>query len=183
MEVIRDLTLSKSPNSQDWIVSVLKAQKFYMNRNISLALQPKVTNNRPIVEQVLMRQITHHGVPWGVRKRVSERAYGKICVFVRWWLGGAGSSRRQQFTTEWMMSGSRVNSMIRILWFESWLRGRLKMKEESEKVGLKLNIQKTKIMAYGPIAWWQIDGETMEAVRDYFGGIQNHQRWWLQPWN
>ena len=44
------------------------------------------------------------------------------------------------------------------------------MKEESEKVGLKLNIQKTKIMAYGPIAWWQIDGETMEAVRDFILG-------------
>ena len=44
------------------------------------------------------------------------------------------------------------------------------MKEESEKVGLKLNIQKTKIMASGPITSWQIDGETMETVRDYFGG-------------
>ena len=53
----------------------------------------------------------------------------------------------------------------------------LKMKEESEKVGLKLNIQKTKIMASGPITSWQIDGETMETVRDYFGGLQNHCRW------
>ena len=46
----------------------------------------------------------------------------------------------------------------------------MKVKEESEKVGLKLNIQKTKIMASGPITSWQIDGETMETVRDYFGG-------------
>ena len=54
----------------------------------------------------------------------------------------------------------------------------LKVKEESEKVGLKLNIQKTKIMAYGPIISWQIDGETMEIVRDfYLGGLQNHCRW------
>ena len=53
----------------------------------------------------------------------------------------------------------------------------MKMKEESEKVGLKLNIQKTKIMASGPITSWQIDGETMETVRDYFGGLQNHCRW------
>ena len=55
-----------------------------------------------------------------------------------------------------------------------------KVKVESEKVGLKLNIQKTKIMAYGPITSWQIDGETMETVRDYFmrgGGLQNHCRW------
>ena len=53
----------------------------------------------------------------------------------------------------------------------------MKVKEESEKVGLKLNIQKTKIMASGPIASWQIDGETMEAVRDYFLGLQNQCRW------
>ena len=60
----------------------------------------------------------------------------------------------------------------------------MKVKEESEKVGLKLNIQKTKIMASGPITSWQIDGETMETVRDFIlGGFQNHCRWWLQPWN
>ena len=51
----------------------------------------------------------------------------------------------------------------------------MKVKEESEKLGLKLNIQKTKIMASGPITSWQIDGETMETVRDfYFGGLQYH---------
>ena len=53
----------------------------------------------------------------------------------------------------------------------------MKVKEESEKAGLKLNIQKTKIMASGPITSWQIDGETMQAVRDYFLGLQNHCRW------
>ena len=52
-----------------------------------------------------------------------------------------------------------------------------KMKEESEKVGLKLNIQKTKIMASGPITSWQIDGETVETDRLYFWGLQNHCRW------
>ena len=79
----------------------------------------------------------------------------------------------------------------------------MKVKEESEKVGLKLNIQKdkkerkkkeketttttklniqkTKIMASSPITSWQIDGETMETVRNYFGGFQNHCRWGLQP--
>ena len=56
----------------------------------------------------------------------------------------------------------------------------LKVKE-SEKGGLKLNIQKTKIMASGPITSWQIDGETMESVRLYFGELQNHCRWLLQP--
>ena len=54
----------------------------------------------------------------------------------------------------------------------------LLMKVESEKVGLKLNIQKTKIMASGPITSWEIDGETVETVSDsYFGGLQNHCRW------
>ena len=60
----------------------------------------------------------------------------------------------------------------------------MKVKEESEKVGLKLNIQKTKIIASGPITSWQIDRETMETVTDFIlGGLQNHCRWWLQPWN
>ena len=53
----------------------------------------------------------------------------------------------------------------------------MKVKEKSEKVGLKLNIQKTKIMASGPITSWQIDGETMETVRLYLLGLQNHCRW------
>ena len=53
----------------------------------------------------------------------------------------------------------------------------MKVKEETEKVGLKLNIQKTKIMASGPIASWQIDGEIVETVTDYFSGLQNHCRW------
>ena len=54
----------------------------------------------------------------------------------------------------------------------------IKVKEESEKAGLKLNIQKTKIMAFGPITSWQIDGETVETVRDFvLGGLQNHWRW------
>ena len=53
----------------------------------------------------------------------------------------------------------------------------LLMKEESEKVGLKLSIQKTKITASGPITSWQIDGETVETVTDYFGGLQNQCRW------
>ena len=58
------------------------------------------------------------------------------------------------------------------------LKSLLKVKIESEKVGLKLNIQKTKIMASGPITSWQIDGETVEIVRDlYFGGLQDHCRW------
>ena len=53
----------------------------------------------------------------------------------------------------------------------------MKVKEESEKVGLKLNIQKTKVMTSGPITSWQINGETVETVEDYFFGLQNRCRW------
>ena len=53
----------------------------------------------------------------------------------------------------------------------------IKVKEESKKVGLKLSIQKTKIMASGPITSWEIDGETVETATDYFSGLQNHCRW------
>ena len=69
------------------------------------------------------------------------------------------------------------------VWFICFLVEELKSllmkgKEETEKVGLKLNIQKTKIMASSPITSWQIDGETVETVSDFiFGGLQNHCRW------
>ena len=68
---------------------------------------------------------------------------------------------------------------------EKELKGLLmKVKKESEKVGLKLNIQKTKIMASGPISSWQIVGETVKTVTDFtLFGLQNPHRWWLQPWN
>ena len=60
----------------------------------------------------------------------------------------------------------------------------MKVKEESEKIGLKLNIQKTKIMASGPITSWEIDEETVETELSFIsGGSKNHCRWWLQPWN
>ena len=60
----------------------------------------------------------------------------------------------------------------------------MKVEEESEKAGLKLNIQKMKMMSSGPITSWQIDGETMETLTDFIlGGSKNHFRWWLQPWN
>ena len=67
---------------------------------------------------------------------------------------------------------------------EEWNSLLMKVKEESEKAALKLNIQKIKTMASGPISSCQIDGETMETVTDFIlGGSKNHCRWWLQPWN
>ena len=59
----------------------------------------------------------------------------------------------------------------------------MKVKGESKKVGLQLNIQENKIMASGPITSWEIDGETDKTVADYFLGLQNHCRWWLPPRN
>ena len=59
----------------------------------------------------------------------------------------------------------------------------MKVKEESEKASLKLKVQKTKIMASGPMTSWEIDGETKETVTDLLSWLQNHCRWWLQPWN
>ena len=70
--------------------------------------------------------------------------------------------------------GNKIHSFIQLV-FISLL---MKVKEESEKVGLKLTIQKTKIMASGPIISWQIDGETVETLSDFIlGGFQNHCRW------
>ena len=60
----------------------------------------------------------------------------------------------------------------------------MKVKEESEKTDLKLNIQETKVMTSDPITPWQLEGEKVEAVTDFiFLGSKNHYRWWLQPWN
>ena len=68
--------------------------------------------------------------------------------------------------------------------FEEELKSFLmKVKKESEKVGLKLNIQKTKIMVSGPITSWEIEGNSGNSDWFYFEGLQNHCRWWLQPWN
>jgi len=67
-----------------------------------------------------------------------------------------------------------VEEKLKSLW--------MRVKEESENAGLKLNIQKQKIMASSSITSWQIDGETMETVTDFIlGGLQDHCRWWLQP--
>ena len=80
------------------------------------------------------------------------------------------------------IAGKNINNLRyaddTTLMAESELKSLLmKVKEESEKVGLKLNIQKTKIMASDPITLWEIDGETVESVRLYFWGLQNHFRW------
>ena len=89
------------------------------------------------------------------KHKLESRLPGEISV----------TSDRQIITT--IMAESRRGTIKSLL---------MKVKEESEKVGLKLNIQKTKIMSSGPITSWEIDGETMETVRN-FEGLQNHCRW------
>ena len=87
------------------------------------------------------------------------------------WLSSSSSSRYADDTTL-MAENEELKSLL------------MKVKVQSEKVGLKLNIQKTKIIASGPITSWQIDGETVETVSEfYFSGLQNHCRWWFQPQN
>ena len=79
--------------------------------------------------------------------------------------GNINNLRYADDTTLMAESEEELNSLL------------MKVKEESEKVGLKLNIQKAKIMASDSITSWQIDGETLETVTDYFFGLQNHYRW------
>ena len=87
-------------------------------------------------------------------------------------LSSSSSSRYADDTTSMAESEEELKSLL------------MKVKEESENVGLKLNIQKTKIIASSLITSWQIDGEKNgNSDRLYFGGLQNHCRWWLWPWN
>ena len=72
---------------------------------------------------------------------------------------------------------SYTDDTIRVAGIEELKSLLMKVKEESEKAGLKLNIQKSKIMVHGLITPWQIDGETMETVTDFILGLQNHCRW------
>ena len=94
-----------------------------------------------------------------------------------------------EWSTSWNQDGRNINNLryaddTTLMAESEELKSLLmKVKEESEKVGLKLNIQKTKIMESSSITSWQIDGETMATLRDYSFGLQNHCRWWLQPWN
>ena len=77
-----------------------------------------------------------------------------------------------------MLISKRVNTLGYMAESEEKLKSLLmKVKDESQKVGLKLNIQKTKIMASGPITSWEIDGETVETVADFVFGLQNYCRW------
>ena len=94
------------------------------------------------------------------------------------------NARLDEPQTGFTIAGRNINNLIyadvTILMAESKEELKslsMKLREESEKVGLKLNIQKTNIMASGPITLWEIDGETVETVRLYFLGLQNHCRW------
>ena len=100
--------------------------------------------------------------------RMVSSSYLRLLIFLPAILIPACTSSSQAFLM--LYSAYKLNKQCEL---KSLL---MKVKEESETVGLKLNIQKTKIMASGPITSWQIDGETMETVRFYFRGLQNHCR-------
>ena len=128
---------------------------------------------------------TRHGITdwFKIRKGVHQGCILSPCLFnlyAEYIMQNAGLDEAQ---TEIKIAGRNINNhryaddttlMAESEELKSLL---MKVKEESGKVGLKLNIQKTKILASGLITSWQIDGETMETVRDYFFGLQNHCRW------
>ena len=101
------------------------------------------------------------------------------------------NARLDEAQTEIKIAGRNINNLryaddtILMAGIKEELKSLLmKVKEENEKVGLKLKIQKTKIMASGLITSWQIDGETVEIVSDFiFLALQSHCKWWLQPWH
>ena len=104
-----------------------------------------------------------------------------VCIFAEYIIRNAGLQEAQ---AEIKIAGRNINHLryaddtTLMAESEEELESLLmKVKEESEKVGLKLNIQKTKIMASGPISSWQIDGETVDSDRLYFLVLQNHCRW------
>ena len=104
-------------------------------------------------------QSTSCKIPGWMKYKLESRLPGEISI----------TSNIQKITTL-MAESEELKSFL------------MKVKEESETVGLKLNIQKTKIMASGPITSWQIDGETVETVSDFiFWGLQNQYRWRLKP--
>ena len=134
----------------------------------------------------------HETTDWfQIRKGVCQGYILSPCLFnlsAEYIMRNAGLEEAQ---AEIKIAGRNINNLryaddsILMAESEEELKSLLmKVKEESEKVGLNLNIQKTKIMASSPITSWEIDGETVETVSDFiFGGLQNHCRWWLQPWN
>ena len=126
---------------------------------------------------------TGHGTTdwFQIGKGVHQGCILSPCLFAEYIMRNAGLEEAQ---AEIKIAGRNINNLryadntTLMAESEEELESLLmKVKEESEKVGLKLNIQKTKIKSSGPIPSWQIDGETVETVADYFGGLQNHCRW------
>ena len=128
-------------------------------RNISLFISPLLSYQSTLDHQVLVHERTSTAediweMPSWMKHKLDSRSPGEISI-----------------TSNMQMTPPLRQRLL------------MKVKEENENAGLKLNIQNTKIMASGPITSWQIDGETMETVTDFIFGLQNHCRQCLQPWN
>ena len=125
---------------------------------------------------------TGHGTTdwFQIGKGVRQGCILSPCLYAEYIIRNAGLDEAQ---TGIKIAGRNINNLryaddTTLLAESEELKSLLmKVKEESEKVGLKLNIQKTKIMASGPITSWQINGETVETVANYFSGLQNHCGW------
>ena len=116
--------------------------------------------------------------------KVKVKSLSRVQVFTIPWTAAYQAPPSMGFFQARVLKWAYVGENTLIAESEGELKSLLmKVKEENEKVGLKLNIQKTKIIASGPITSWQIDGETVSTVTVIFLGLQNHCRWWLQPRN
>ena len=136
---------------------------------------------------------TGHGTTdwFQIGKGVRQGCISSLCLFnlyAEYIMRNAGLDEAQAGikTTRWNINNLRYvdDTTLMAENEEEWKSLLMKVKEESEKVALKLSIQKTKTIASGFITSWQIDGETVETVADFIlGGSKNQCRWWLQPWN
>ena len=120
-----------------------------------------------------------------VKAEYSHPAYLTYMQNTSWEMPGRMQHKRESRLPGeiYNTSDMQIDSILRAESKEELKILLMKVKEESEKAGLKLNIQKTKIMASSPFTSCQIDGETMETVTDFIFCLQNHYGWWLQPWN
>ena len=134
---------------------------------------------------------TGHGTMdcFKIRKGVRQDCISSLCLFNLYAEYTMWNGRLNETQAGIKIAGRNINNLryeddtTLMAESEEELSSLLMKMKESEKVGLRLNIQETKIMASSPITSWQIDRKQWNNDTLYFGRFQNHSRWWLQPWN